>query len=293
MRVLVRGMTYRPYSLITDWITATSWAKPSFASTLCLVLSHMTADPQSALMLSVPRGRLREGEAGVFLDVFTPTMWWWRSPFPAKAGAGPVGRIEALAAVSGPAKAAVRQGATEAERQEFTERENKVYLEKNRFYSDPLKSILGLLETILTPSGVSPRRIDPDNIQMAEVDAFLILPVVAGAAFGPDAVRTCSLSLPLCCVRQWKSPTWKKKKNNQSSKFIMRLQIDFVRTCVWLWSQVTHTEIHCAGKHTQWAQCENALIKLESNKTEYLLIGDKYLTPTQSLLLLLSNNYYV
>lgn len=53
---------------------------------------------------------------------------------------------------------------------------------------------------IMTPSEVSPWRIDPDNIQMAEVDAFLIIPVVAGAAFGPDAVWTCSLSLRLDCV---------------------------------------------------------------------------------------------
>lgn len=54
--------------------------------------------------------------------------------------------------------------------------------------------------TILTISEASPWCIDPDNIQMAEVDAFFIVPVAAGAAFGPDVVWTCSRSLRLCCV---------------------------------------------------------------------------------------------
>lgn len=31
-------------------------------------------------------------------------------------------------------------------------------------------------------------RIDPDNIQVAEVNALLIVPAVTGAALGPDAV---------------------------------------------------------------------------------------------------------
>lgn len=41
--------------------------------------------------------------------------------------------------------------------------------------------------------------VDPDNIQVAEVNAFLIIPAVAGAAFGPDSVWTLSLDglLPL------------------------------------------------------------------------------------------------
>ena len=34
----------------------------------------------------------------------------------------------------------------------------------------------------------SPWRVNPDNIQVTEVDAFFIIPAVAGAAFGPDTV---------------------------------------------------------------------------------------------------------
>lgn len=49
-----------------------------------------------------------------------------------------------------------------------------------------------------TSSVVSPRRVDPDNVQVAEVDALFIVPAAAGAAFGPDAVWRCSLSRQLC-----------------------------------------------------------------------------------------------
>lgn len=48
-------------------------------------------------------------------------------------------------------------------------------------------------------SAVSPWRIDPDDIQVAEVDTFFIIPAVAGAALGPDMVwmRTLSRRLHL------------------------------------------------------------------------------------------------
>lgn len=35
----------------------------------------------------------------------------------------------------------------------------------------------------------SPRRVDPDDVQVAEVDALLVVPVAAGAAFGSDVAR--------------------------------------------------------------------------------------------------------
>lgn len=35
-----------------------------------------------------------------------------------------------------------------------------------------------------------PGRVDPDDIQVAEVDALHVEPVVAGAAFSPDPVRS-------------------------------------------------------------------------------------------------------
>lgn len=35
-------------------------------------------------------------------------------------------------------------------------------------------------------SGYSLWGVDPDDVQMAEVDALFIIPAVTGAAFGPD-----------------------------------------------------------------------------------------------------------
>lgn len=60
--------------------------------------------------------------------------------------------------------------------------------------------ICSFLSVCLKSSAVSPRRVDPDNIQVAEVDAFFIIPVVTGAAFGPHAVWMWSLSRQLCLV---------------------------------------------------------------------------------------------
>lgn len=49
-----------------------------------------------------------------------------------------------------------------------------------------LGSKVGVRCRALKYSAVSPWRVDPDNIQVAEVDAFFIIPIVTGAAFGPD-----------------------------------------------------------------------------------------------------------
>lgn len=43
-------------------------------------------------------------------------------------------------------------------------------------------------------SAASPWCVYPDDIKVAEVDAFFIVPVVTGAALGPDMVRMWSLS---------------------------------------------------------------------------------------------------
>lgn len=86
---------------------------------------------------------------------------WILWAFMAETGAGFVGCVEAFASLSWTAPA-TRQGTSEAIRKELT------------------------------------RRVDPDNIQVAEVDAFFIIPAVTGAAFGPDAVLVWSLSWQLC-----------------------------------------------------------------------------------------------
>lgn len=39
----------------------------------------------------------------------------------------------------------------------------------------------------------SPGGVDPDDVQVAEVDALLVLPVAAGAAFGPAVASGLSL----------------------------------------------------------------------------------------------------
>lgn len=39
----------------------------------------------------------------------------------------------------------------------------------------------------------SPGRVDPDDVQVAEVDALLVVPVAAGAAFGPDVASVLGL----------------------------------------------------------------------------------------------------
>lgn len=61
-----------------------------------------------------------------------------------------------------------------------------------------LHNPLVFLSVFLSYSAASPWRVDPDNIQVAEVDAFFIIPAVTGAAFGPGAVRMWSLSWQLC-----------------------------------------------------------------------------------------------
>lgn len=75
----------------------------------------------------------------------------------AETGAALIGWVGTFAAV-GRTTAATRQGASHAVREDFT-------------------------------GGV-----DPDNIQVAEVDAFFVQPAVTGAAFGPDTVWMWSLS---------------------------------------------------------------------------------------------------
>lgn len=160
-------------------------------------------------MLSGLQGRLRDGRVfGFFLGHFRQITEAWCSPLTAKAGTGPVGRVEAFTAVSWPAAAAVRQGTTKAVRKKFTERENEMSLDESSQLSFGPTAFREYFLTILTPSEVSPWRINPDNIQMAKVNAFFIIPVVAGAALDPDVVWAC---LRLCCVCQWKSPTWKNK----------------------------------------------------------------------------------
>lgn len=85
---------------------------------------------------------------------------WSRWACMAEAGAGFIGRVAAFASLSWTA-APTRQGTSKAVRKELT------------------------------------WCVDPDNIQVAEVDAFFIIPAVAGAAFGPDSVFVSSLSWQL------------------------------------------------------------------------------------------------
>ena len=49
-------------------------------------------------------------------------------------------------------------------------------------------------------SVTSPWRVDPDNVQVAEVDALFVVPAATGAAFGPDVARMRRLNWQLRLV---------------------------------------------------------------------------------------------
>lgn len=60
----------------------------------------------------------------------------------------------------------------------------------------------------------SPGRVDPDDVQVAEVDALFVLPAAARAAFGPDVASVLSRRRRL--LRQRETATWKRQRSRGS-----------------------------------------------------------------------------